>query len=124
MNAVKSKFTSAIGLVPEVLASAIGGGFFGYAYGRLADLPAYRVAKAWAVWHAAQRAIISLTNFFIEKESSKALATTVISAITTTIGVNELRKRGFIGNKMLCFFIGVEVLSIYYFCEDIITSDI
>lgn len=120
MIPVKIEYKSEVGqLIYASGTAALGGALFGYLYGKLAHLPAKQVAKAWAVWHAAQRAILTFADFLIENNSSKMFAKTVISAVSTAIGMYELKKGGFIGNKMIFCFAAAEILC---FCEEILTS--
>ncbi len=88
------------------------GAGLGYLYGQLADLPASQVAKAWAVWCVANVAIQSFINTWIDDLTTRLFAHTVSAVAVTTIGIQECRKRGLLGDKMMKFIIVTQSLAV------------
>jgi hypothetical protein len=103
--------------------SAAFGALSGYVYAKLADLPANEVAKAWAIWSAARSALITFSTALVEGGTAKAFLTTVITGISTAVGINELQKRELIGHKMVVFLIVVQVFSTLGFLSDLVLPE-
>jgi hypothetical protein len=90
----------------------IGGALIGYIYGKLADLPADQVAKAWAIWNVAEVALTTLSATFTENKTAQALIRATILTLTTAIGIQELQKRGLVGENMVILLIAIRALGI------------
>lgn len=89
------------------LKAAAGGGvgyLAGFIYAKLADLPAAETAKVNAVAHAAMTAITSVIKNLSE---GKKNANYINGAVKVLLGagyIYELRRRGFMGNKLLIIY--------------------
>src|ERR1700760_1758805 len=91
--------------------TALMGAGFGYVYGKLANLPAGQVAKAYAIWSVAEYALCAVGESFTENKVGKSVIGFTISTLTTAVAITELRKRGLMGDKMMIFTIILQVLS-------------
>src|SRR5438105_7887277 len=78
-----------------------GGALIGYAYATLAQLPASQVAKAWAVWLAAETVILTLGSAFSKTEAGRSMIRGTLLTTTGIIAFWELRRRELVGDKML-----------------------
>jgi len=77
-----------------------GGAFFGYAYATFAHLPAPQAAQAWAVWISAESILLSLGEILGTTEANRTMIKTVFFTFSSLIGIEELRKRGVMGDKV------------------------
>lgn len=91
------------------------GALAGYIYAKLADLPAGRAAQACAVWLAVENALMTLAAAISEKPSTQVLIKIAVFTITSIIGIQELQKRGILGDKMVTFLIVLRALAILGF---------
>ena len=85
-----------------VAGSASVGALGGYVYAKMANLPATRAAKLYAIFLAAQTAIITFSALFI----NNGLAKGIVNAGVMTgsfIGLSALRSQGVMGRKMFYF---------------------
>lgn len=89
-----------------------GGALFGYAYAAAANLPASQSAKAWAVWMVAESIILSLGSLLTEKHSTLMVIKAAFFTCTSIIGIDEMRKRGLMGDRMLTVILVVRGLII------------
>jgi uncharacterized membrane protein len=92
---------------------ATGGALCGFIYAKLADLPAGQVAKAWAIWNAAESALMTMIATFTENKTTQAFIRATVLTISTIIGMNELQKRDLIGPKMTVFLIAIRALGVF-----------
>lgn len=90
----------------------MGGALCGYIYAKLADLPCDQVAKAWAVWNAAETALVIIAVTFTENHRTQKVITATILGITTTIGIQVLQKRNLIEKYMVISLIAIRAIRI------------
>ena len=98
-----------------------GGAALGFAYAKLADLPAGQAARAYAVWHAAQAIIGNLAHFlFRDNPQAQVFSALTISTTSMVIGIRELEKRGLIGQKLTIFYTLWQTAVVIFFLSKII----
>lgn len=112
--------TSTVFQTPKV---AVTGALVGYIYGKLANLPAGQLAKAWAIWNVANLAIETFVDSIIEEQSrrggiTRAFVKLVLFNASTGIYIHELRKRGLLGDKMMFAMITIQALANLAFIFD------
>lgn len=86
------------------VSGALGYGFGylgGFIYAKLADLPAGETAKAYAVAHAALSAINSLVRNLTENTKHAHYINGGVNVLLNSVYIYELRRRGFMGDKLL-----------------------
>jgi hypothetical protein len=82
----------------------------GAAYAKFTNLAPLPVAKAYAIWGVAYPAIHSLVNCLTQNPAKRAFGKSVLSISATILGVKELQKMNFIGNKTIALAAIVNVL--------------
>jgi hypothetical protein len=100
-----------------------GSALFGFVYAKLADLPASEVAKAWAIWGLAQNTLMTFSDNLIEHNVAKRLFQVTITSASTYIGIQECRKRGLMGDKMMIVLIAFQALMILSFLSNPANKD-
>src|ERR1700761_865543 len=109
---LRANIASAIELTPfAAIPAAIGG----YMYGKLANLSAVQVAKAWVIWSVAELYFIKIASTFTNNPNLEKIIQATIIMIFGITGIQELEKRGLIGPKMKIFLI------VYRTCQVVIT---
>jgi hypothetical protein len=98
--------------LPSVPFVAAAGALFGYAYAAASQLPAQQAAQAWAVWIAAEFALLSLGNVLGSTESSQTTIRATFLSISGYIGIDELNRRGLIRERMKMAIIILRVVLI------------
>lgn len=101
-----------VGTVISNIVLAGYGALVGYVYAKLADLPAGPSAKAWAVLLVAENAMVQLATAITEHRDARAILRITAIVVTGTYGIQEMRKRGLMGDKMMYFIIGLKALAI------------
>ena len=91
------------------------GGLLGYAYAAAANLPARQCAKAWVVWIVAESVILSLGSLLTDKHSTLMFIKAALFTFTSIIGIDEMRKRGLMGDRMLTVILVIRCLIILGF---------
>ncbi len=95
---------------PNALPTALGG----IVYAKLADLPVKQVAIAYAVWAAAEAALLNfVANVFKDYPRMSMFSQISITIGSTYIGISEIEKRGLIGNKLKIFLIVLQALNVF-----------
>lgn len=92
---------------------AAGSAFLGYVSAKLSDLPTYQVAKAWAVWGAAEYTLISLGDFLKVSHAKRLMFKATLFTATSIIGLHELRKRQLIGDRLIMVILIIRSLIIF-----------
>jgi hypothetical protein len=101
----------------QIAYSGLTGVLFGYVYGKLAALPASQIAKAGAIWSIVEKVIEIIACTFTENETSQAVIRTTVTTISTAVGIQELRKRGLLGDKMTILLIIYQALLILAYLQ-------
>jgi hypothetical protein len=103
------------------------GALLGYVYAKLANLPVAANTKAWAIWNVAERALLALPWMITEKPKARTLLSVTILIASTTIGIQEMRKRGLMGDKLMYLVIAFKALRILLILssadEDLFTNE-
>lgn len=98
---------------------AVSAGLCGYIYATLANLPAIPVAKAAAIWMVAEQSILTVSRALITKNPARrAILQATILIGSTAIGIQELQKRGLIGNKMVIFLIIMRTAGVFDYLSE------
>lgn len=95
-----------------MLGGGINGAIVGFVYGKLANLPASQTTKAYGIWYAAEGAISNFASAFTNKPSHQLLIRATVIALSGTFGIQELRKRGLMGDKMMAFSCVMRVMGV------------
>jgi hypothetical protein len=90
------------------------GAFFGFIYAKLANLPLAASTKAWAIWNVAERTLLILPWMITENRKARSLLSATILIASTTIGIQEMRKRGLMGDKLMHAVITIKALLILF----------
>lgn len=98
--------------VCETTLLTAGGALLGYAYAAAANLPARQCAKAWVVWIVAESVILSLGSLLTDKHSTLMFIKAALFTFTSIIGIDEMRKRGLMGDRMLTVILVIRSLII------------
>ncbi len=99
-----------LSIPPNAFFNALGGAV----YAKLADLPVKQVAIAYAVWGAAEAALINfVANVFKDYPRMSMFSQISINIGVTYIGISEVEKRGLIGNKLKIFFIVAQAFNVF-----------
>lgn len=112
-NVLKHQSVSVRLLAAEICAvpfSFACGAVSGLVYGKSANLPIVQLQKIWSAWNAFQNALIFLTFYGVKNKPAKAFAITIISSLLTVIGINELKKRTEMSQKMMIFCLAAQTL--------------
>ena len=94
------------------------GAAIGGVYAIIAGLPPSAVAKAGAIWAVAEGTLYFLAEAITEHRGAQALLRITAVVVPTTLGIQEMRKRNLLGDKMIYFIIGLQALAIVGILSD------
>lgn len=78
----------------------IGGYLFGFVYAKLADLPADRAGKAYAVFGLALATISAFVTVLTSEMPNGKFFRSATVIIVGLVGIGELRRRGLMGDNL------------------------
>lgn len=98
--------------------SIVLGALCGYVYAKLEDLPAGVVVRAWIVWNVAEQAMMHLASVFAQQRSNQAIIKSIISCLSTAVGIQIFGKMGLMNYKVVIFFIVCQPFTIMRFFQE------
>ncbi len=105
----KSFYHSIEAAVISASLSAFIGSLLGFTYAKFANLPAGKVAKTIAIWHAIEAACLNLTSSIGKDTFQRGLLRAAVIASSAYLGSLYVYKECLLGKKML---IAVNVIRI------------